>query len=394
MKAVVIGALAATAYSADPLTYTGTYTATGPATAVTGCCIPNTDVTITKTGTQVGVAWTFGGAATTPEACADTDWQGDSVTATGTPKTTPAAEIGDVAFTTAVNAAGESWVLDAPLAANGEFSLNLEEIVTGCIATLTKKPPTTVTYPGVYEVTSKLGTTASCCYPAGDVIVRRALATDPVSLEWTFDNTASCAVADAKGQSVDQSGTPDATTKNVQITEVLNGNNYDFVLDAAPLAEGDFLLNLGSLSTDCSVTLKRRSLPELTYPRVYEVTSAGDDATCCYPAGDVTVTQDNAKKVTVAWTFGEEAGCGTTYKGQVISGGSVPDTVTGDVEFTTSLNSGTQTWVLDAPITATGDWKLDLSQVATGCSATLERKSGYLVGLGSLVALSLSYLMF
>ena len=402
MKAVVIGALAATAYSADTITYPGTYKLGGlTGTNAAACCNPG-DVTITQAaGGQVTVDFTF---TSTAADCPVTGAVGKHITGTGTPVAS-GATAGDVVFTDsdATNGmGGKSFTLTAPDYATGEFQLVLDNIgdptAIVCSATLEKAPTSVsgVAYSGVYEVASKNGASAAaCCYPAGDVIVRQSgAAGSSVNVEWTFASTANgCPAATGlAGTTIDEDAIPDSDTGAL----VLNDGTNTFNLDVAPLIAGEKVLDLsgGSNPDDCSVVLKQRTIPTLAYAGVYTVEDTiGTDATCCYPVGDVTVTADGTQ-YNVAWTFGEEAGCTTVFKGQAISGKNTPDAVTKDVTITQQISSTPYSFTLDHPLTNTGAWNLDLSAVNTGCSVILEKKSGYVLGLGSLVALSLSYLMF
>jgi hypothetical protein len=396
MKALLIGALAATAYSADVITLPGTYkVAEQQGTTVANCCYPDSDGVKVETGTGANtykVTWKF---ATTADGCTITAAQGK--TFTGEAAVTSNAITFNQDFPATGTAA--AWTLNVPTTANGEFVLDLASVLSGgaCKAVLGKAPATTPTYTGVYEVAAKNGATpATCCYPAGDVIARQPTAAGAVNFDWTFaSTTAGCPSATGlAGVAVTGGAVPATQTGKVKFTENTRTWNYF----AAPLissAEELLDLSAGANPDDCSVSLKRRTLPTITYPGVYEVIdTAGSDATCCYPAGDVTVTQGADSKINVEWTFGEEAGCSTTLKGQKISASNTADIATKDVTITSTLGSSTQSWTLDYPLTSTADWTLDLTSAGAGCSVILEKKDGYLLGLGSLVALSLGYIMF
>ena len=283
MKAVVIGALAATAFSKDTLSYVGQYAA--PATGRTAtsagdvsavCCYPTADgvkVEETATAGTYKLSWTY--AADTQGCVAAevaTGTAGGSATGTGAPNTD-----GDIKVT----ALTKEVTLDAPTSALKAFTLDLDKVTStakGCKVALAKNAPTTaVTYAGVYK-TTKLGTSATCCYPEDDVIIKPTGTTDQYSFEWTFDDSSSCyitgAVGTLKGTKVTGTATVKADgSKDIDLVTRIPTASADTTwnLNAAPLTSGQFTLDLSGMYTggtsDCGVSLERRTLPTtLTYP--------------------------------------------------------------------------------------------------------------------------------
>lgn len=390
MKAVVIGALAATVYSAAAdYNYEGSYIV-GDKTG-TDCCWPDGDVAITKTGTQYKAAWTFATCTGTNAVKASTD-------AVGLLATPNAA--GDIEWseTVGTNTGPTTLAVKVPTTVNGNFVLDMGTTLPGCSAILQKKTATAPAWEGVYEVKKQYGTANTCCYPDGDIDIR-VPSTGKVSADFRFNK---CTTTGLTGYSLQKvsSGVVTPTTDTLDVsftglgkTWILEPNPVTKIVDGATL-----LLNLGAetAAADCAVAIGQKTVAAPTFPAVYEVDgevgpSVATDK-CCYPAGDITVTQDStSKKVTVGWTF--ESDCGVTgVAGKTVSAGSTPDALTNDITIADTVTGNTYT--LEAPSSAKGAWKLDLSEVADGCAVNLDTKSGYLLGLGSLVAVSLSYIMF
>lgn len=409
MKAILIGALAASAFAADTVLVNGNYKVAG----VTGanCCVPAGDVVVAD-GTTAGnkkVSFTFAATGTSCPAVVSggsstpNDAAGVAVTGEAAPdannKVTitqkiPASTGTDRTFGLTIPKNGvDDFVLDVTSAAS---------VAGTCTVTL-QKAPTTVppTYSGTYEVqTTKAGTNAAqCCYPTGDIFIRQnGAAGTAVTANWKYaaagtDCPATGTGAALAGTSVTASGTPNSATGSVPLT----AGSESYGLTYAPNIQTDsgVLLQLqgGVNPNDCAISIKQKVLPEVkSTAGVYEVDSgANSDDKCCYPAGDITVKADGSN-YNVEWTFGEEAGCPATLKGKKISEKTSTDVATKDLLFTPSGTS--YVFKLDYPATKDGAWGLDLTSINSACSVTLEKKSGYVLGLGSLVALSLSYIMF
>ena len=116
---------------------------------------------------------------------------------------------------------------------------------------------------------------------------------------------------------------------------------------------------------------------------------------CCYPAGNVNVAQGAVGgEVTATWTWANTAACTglTPSKGNVAvtAKGTPASSSTSTVALQTNAATP-QTVGLLIPSGATAGL-LTLPD-GTGCNVVLV-KSSYLFGLGSLVLLSFSYLMF
>ena len=389
MKAVIIGALAATAYSAT--TYPGIYTVGTTSGAAAKCCFPTGDVKIVQPAgagaNPVTVEFKFDGATT----CKTTALQNTAVSGGSAPDGS-----GDITITSG----GKTYKLVLG-AASDPLTLNLAAAATdgteACLAPLTKKTLPTYTYQGLYSVGTKTGDTTKCCYPTGDIAVYQDATSKAVNLDWIFDP--SCPTTALKGTEIESTAaTPSTDVGDVYFTSGSGASQKSWTLEAPTTAAGTFTLNVAAGSTTgtepCEFVLTPKTKATHSYNQVFEGDGEqGTVASCCYPAGDITTTQDaTTKKVTVGWTF--ESDCGVTaLQGKTINApAATPDAVTGDVSIVDATTS--KTYVLEYPSDATGAFRLDLSSIASGCALVLDDKSGYVLGLGSLVALSLSYIMF
>ena len=386
MKAVLIGALAATAFAETAIiSYPGKYIV-GTKSVATDCCYPDSNgVTVTQaTDGKVTASWVF------DSTCAGTNgatYKGATVSGVATAPTTGT---GAVSWSqTVAGVANKAIKLETPANANSDFNLDISDLLAGCTTTLKKVPASTATidYPGVYTVNKKLG--ATCCYPTGDIIVRNSGSN--VNVDFTFDTCATAAVSAFSDKEISGAAAADSATKDVTVTDSTFTPGKTWTFDVTPVVDATYLLQLTSVAADCAATLTKKDLPSLTYNKVFEVEKESTATGCCYPAGEITATQDSTtKKVTLGWTF--ESDCTDAIKGTKITAVGDVDSVTGNVVATDSANSNTYTLI--APQTTTGAWNLDLSDISTGCAALLDTKSGYVLGLGSLVAVSLSYIMF
>ena len=131
---------------------------------------------------------------------------------------------------------------------------------------------------------------------------------------------------------------------------------------------------------------------DVLYAGTYNIgTTVG--SSCCVPGTPLSVSQASAgKAVTATWTWANTDACGTR-KNEATSATGTP-TATDSGSVTLAIASGKtsagSTVILTAPA---GSTLGSLTLLESACAVGLV-KSAYLLGLGSMVLVSLSYLMF